>query len=156
MPVFASFHGLTTEEIGVWMSLYGLGGLAVFLASTFFNFSPRSLYFGLVTVAGAVLWVSLPGIGLFGFVLAGLGYSLTNAALRTRVNEEIESSGARQEDVWAWVFQYSFLVSGTGFALSSAFYGLGGGYQVLALLLVLGCALFIANIIRFHRSEKRS
>ncbi|MBM7412874.1 MFS family permease [Clavibacter michiganensis] len=111
-PVLSDMKAFDANEIGLTISAYGLGGLLVFIASTFFGFSTDRLACASVLVVGLALWAVFDdGVVYAAFFIIGLGYSLVNSAVRVSFGDLFATSSTPVSESWAWVNQLSLLTS---------------------------------------------
>ncbi len=150
MPVFLDSQGLSPGQVGTYISIYGVGGVTVFVAATLFNWSIKFLSVSLILLLGTCLWLfGGEGVGLIGFALCGLGYALVNGAIRSKFNSVLNlTNDVPTADGWAWLFQLSLTCSAVGFAIITIFFYYGGSVMVPIVGLVLtgvclvGCSLY--------------
>lgn len=158
MPYFADVQGLSAAQIGIFISVYGAGGVAVFLAATLFSRSTSNLVVSVVLAGGTVTWILGGGfaITLTGFAICGLGYALVNAALRNRIDHVVADLNAEAaSDVWGWFFQVSLTCSAIGFGAASVYFALGGPLDVLVVLLVATCIALVVVSLWAQVAESR-
>ncbi len=155
MPVLVDVQGLSPSQVGMYISLYGVGGVLVFAAATFFNKSTTDSRTVVVLVVGTFVWLFNPhsGLALLGFMLCGLGYSLVNSSVRNVYAEILASNeDIPVSDAWAWLFQVSLTISAGGFLLSSVFFHGSGSVGFLVNLLLAVSALLLLGGFLLRRS----
>jgi MFS family permease len=122
-PIFRDLKGFGSSQIGLAIGAYGLGGLVVFLASTFFGFTSRRLLSAAVMLAASLTWLVVGGWGVYvAFFFVGLGYSLVDSAAQVAFGESFAHEPATISQSWAWVNQLSLLTSVTTFAISLGYF----------------------------------
>ena len=123
LPVFDQIQQLSAQEIGFVIAAFGVGGLVVFIAATFFRYAPRSLAVSLVMGAGLITWLLVDGWLIYpAFFIAGVGYSLFNSSMRARFQEAFDAARVTASDCWAWLFQINMLVSLLVFGISTIYF----------------------------------
>jgi hypothetical protein len=138
LPVFTSVQRLSSAEVGFAIGAFGAGGLVVFAASTIFMYASRTLMSCLLLLAGVGTWLVASDWWIYAaFFIAGLGYSLFNAALRIRFERLfVHSEHGSTKDQWAWLFQLSLLTSLLVYCAATAYFAFSSG--LIAPLVVLG------------------
>lgn len=137
MPVFSLVKGFNADQIGLAISAYGLGGIVVFVASTFFGFSNSHLSASAVALVGVIAWVVGAGVGLHvAFFVAGLGFALVNSSARVAFGEIFAESKVPSSEAWAWVNQLSLATSVVAYAAAWLYFVLTDNIQGITWVVV--------------------
>lgn len=139
-PVFSLVKGFGPDQIGAAISAYGLGGLVVFLASTFFGFSNRYLSTSAIALAGVIGWTLGADWFLYAaFFVTGLGFALANSSARVAFGDVFAESKVASSEGWAWVNQLSLSTSVVSYFAAWMYFALNGRIEWIAsTVLVLG------------------
>lgn len=150
LPVFALIHHFDTRAFGIALSCYGVGGFATLLLRRFMTDRDRLLpWLAGAYLVSMVAWVFGGDAGAYaGFFVAGLTYGLINGILRALLDRSARAGGVDAVPLWAWANQVIMVANVVIYGAAAGAFALGMTPVVGGLLLIMFCAIFVAQSTR--------
>ncbi|MBW3087094.1 hypothetical protein KEM60_03324 [Austwickia sp. TVS 96-490-7B] len=157
MPVLVSQRHLSTTEVALTISFFGVGGLCFFVQSLMgLSVGPAWLH-ALGSAVAFMGWASVEGLAS-SFLFAVLGYMLAAAGSGIEVRAAMMFSEITGDpsDLWAWFFQLGFYVSLLTYLAGLMYFYVWASPTfliVLATVAIVLCVVFLHRLVRSSESD---